>query len=137
MVKDVSSLETTSKGSKKLDVLLVDDRSARTSIHTLQYTTYILVYWPKQIFRNILKKNSRVSKILPRNHDMVISLWEEKATHFMESMAPLQDAAVFVIITGLLAKQYSGKHYSKNFTNAVSKQGQKKIKNTIRLPTHK
>uniref|UniRef100_A0A166EQD1 Replication factor A C-terminal domain-containing protein n=1 Tax=Daucus carota subsp. sativus TaxID=79200 RepID=A0A166EQD1_DAUCS len=68
MVKDVSSLETTSKGSKKLDVLLVDDR----------------------------------------NHDMVISLWEEKATHFMESMAPLQDAAVFVIITGLLAKQYSG-----------------------------
>ncbi|KAL1807418.1 hypothetical protein ACET3Z_024408 [Daucus carota] len=46
--------------------------------------------------------------LIPKNHDMVISLWEEKATHFMESMAPLQDAAVFVIITGLLAKQYSG-----------------------------
>ena len=41
---------------------------------------------------------------------MAVTLWEGKATEFMASLAGAQGAAIFVVITGLLAKQFSGKH---------------------------
>lgn len=35
-------------------------------------------------------------------------LWEDKAAQFQEGLAATEGAAAFVVITGLLAKQYSG-----------------------------
>lgn len=39
---------------------------------------------------------------------MVVNLWEEKAIQFLEDLNALKGTAAFVVITGLLAKQYSG-----------------------------
>lgn len=39
---------------------------------------------------------------------MLITLWEDKAAQFQEGLAAIEGAVAFVVITGLLAKQYSG-----------------------------
>ncbi|KAL8106855.1 hypothetical protein AgCh_023593, partial [Apium graveolens] len=38
---------------------------------------------------------------------MVVALWEDKATHFLELLAKESNVACFVVIIGLLAKKYS------------------------------
>lgn len=39
---------------------------------------------------------------------MIVTLWEEKAAQFQEGLAGTEGSAAFVVITGILAKQYSG-----------------------------
>lgn len=42
-----------------------------------------------------------------RNEKIVITLWEERAYHFLSSMAEIEQSALFVVITGLIAKRFS------------------------------
>lgn len=40
---------------------------------------------------------------------MVITLWEEKAYQYLAALAESEAGPLFVVITGLLAKKFSGK----------------------------
>ncbi|KAK1386702.1 hypothetical protein POM88_014880 [Heracleum sosnowskyi] len=42
-----------------------------------------------------------------RNENLAVSLWENKALEFQKSLATAVKGAVFVVITGLLAKKFS------------------------------
>lgn len=43
---------------------------------------------------------------------MIVTLWEDKAAQFQEGLQQSNEGPIFVIVTGLLVKKYSGIPYS-------------------------
>lgn len=43
-----------------------------------------------------------------RNDRMVVTLWEDRAEEFMQLLSKAKDLPLCVVITGLLAKKFSG-----------------------------
>ncbi|KAL8095119.1 hypothetical protein AgCh_036540 [Apium graveolens] len=43
-----------------------------------------------------------------RDQEIIVSLWEDKAFQFLEGLATTKGGVVFVVVTGLLEKKYSG-----------------------------
>lgn len=55
-----------------------------------------------------------------RKKEMMVTLWEEKALHFHEGLADLRGVASFVVITVLLAKQYSARLCKPGSTHLIA-----------------
>ncbi|WOG92530.1 hypothetical protein DCAR_0311800 [Daucus carota subsp. sativus] len=45
-----------------------------------------------------------------RNNNMIVTLWEDKAAQFQEGLQQSNEGPIFVIVTGLLVKKYSGQN---------------------------
>ncbi|KAL1803163.1 hypothetical protein ACET3Z_031810 [Daucus carota] len=50
-----------------------------------------------------------VALVNERNEKLIVTLWEDRAYHFQSTMAKDTSSAVFVVISGLLAKKFSDK----------------------------
>ncbi|KAL8134970.1 hypothetical protein AgCh_009838 [Apium graveolens] len=61
---------------------------------------------PSKLTSNGSRKTD-VRLIDDREQNIIVTLWEEKATQFRRSLETVDGKAAFVIITGLLAKKYS------------------------------
>ncbi|KAL1823795.1 hypothetical protein ACET3Z_010573 [Daucus carota] len=57
------------------------------------------------------------TKVVPKedtdripNNNMIVTLWEDKAAQFQEGLQQSNEGPIFVIVTGLLVKKYSGQN---------------------------